>query len=186
MIKYIVIKIIKIIFNIKDHYFIYRKLNIFLPNSSSIKNYKFITIGEKFSIGENSRLLCQDPENGSRLEIGNNVAVNSGVSINADCGGEIKIGDNVLIGPDVVIRAANHKYDDCTKPIREQGHDVGKIIIENDVWLGAKVIVLPNVLIGEGCVVGAGSVVNIDLPAYSLAVGVPVKVIRIRNNQEYS
>ena len=118
------------------------------------------------------------------IEMGKNVAINYGCIIDASDGGEIIIGDNVSMGPYCVLRAANHVFTNPNIPIREQGHEPGKIILEDDVWLGANVIVLPNVKIGRGSVIGAGAVVTKEIEPYSIAVGVPAKKIRRRGNEK--
>jgi len=156
------------------------KFQAFIPKGVCILYPGNIKVGKNFSLGEYCQLFCQDPEKGSRLAIGDGVSLNSFVMLNTGCGGTIDIGDNVIIGPMSVIRAANHKFDDPNVPIRAQGHRGGHIKIEDDVWLGAHVIVLPNVTVGRSSVVGAGSVVTKDIPPYSVAVGNPAKVIRSR------
>lgn len=112
------------------------------------------------------------------IKIGNNVKLNRGVFITANT--YIKIGDNVMIGPYTVINSGNHIYEDSTKLIQEQGHKVGKIQIEEDVWIGSNVTILAGVKIGKGSVIGAGAVVNNNIPDYSVAVGVPAKVVKKR------
>lgn len=114
--------------------------------------------------------------------IGNGVNCNSGVVICADCGGKVEIGNDVLLGPDVVIRASNHRFERRDIPIRRQGHSAGTIVLEEDVWLGAKVVVLPNVLIGKGAIVAAGSVVNKNVEPYTMVGGIPAKLIKERGH----
>lgn len=143
-----------------------------------------VTIGSRLGISPDCRILCQDPEHGSELRIGNNVQLNFAVMINADCGGKITIGNDVLIGPNVVIRASDHRFSDVARPIVEQGHNAGRIDIGDDVWIGANAVILPNVRIGKGTVIGAGSVVNGDLPEYAVAVGVPARVIKTRASND--
>ncbi|CDK27871.1 unnamed protein product [Kuraishia capsulata CBS 1993] len=88
----------------------------------------------------------------------------------------IKIGNSCLIGPNVVICTATHPTN---SDLRSSGLENGRAItIEDKVWLGASVTILPGVTIGKGSVIGAGSVVNKDIPPYSIVVGVPAKVIR--------
>ena len=103
--------------------------------------------------------------------------------INADCKGEIIIEDNVSIGPNVVMRASGHRYEDLHVPIRLQGHHKGKIIIRDGVWIGANAVILPNVTIGKGAIVGAGAVVTKDVDDFDIVGGVPAKKIasRIKN-----
>ena len=90
--------------------------------------------------------------------------------------GRIVIGDNVLFGPDVLVTAANYRFNDG-HPVTEQPMDEADVIIGNDVWIAAKVVVLPGVTIGDGAVIGAGAVVNRDIPAMSVAVGQPARVV---------
>jgi acetyltransferase-like isoleucine patch superfamily enzyme len=136
--------------------------------------------GKNFSIGAYSQIFCQDPEAGSKIVFGDNVAINTGTVINADLGSEIYIGDNVLIGPQVVIRGSNHGSSKFDVPFNKQPSVPGKIVIENNVWIGSNVVILPNVTIGEGSIIGAGSVVTKDIPRFSVGVGVPTKVLKKR------
>jgi galactoside O-acetyltransferase len=158
----------------------YGRHGVVLPAGALLKDARSMTIGPRFGLSEGCMLFCQDAERGSQLEIGADVGLNVGVMINADCGGRIVIGDRVLIGPYTVIRAANHRIDDAGAPILEQGHKSGTIVIEDDVWLGAHVTVLPDVRIGRGAVIGAGSVVSRDVPALAIAAGAPAVVLRYR------
>jgi len=116
----------------------------------------------------------------NEIQIGDNVNINHGCLIAASQG-EIIIQNNVLIGPYCVLRSSNHIFSDPNVPILKQGHEFGKIIIEHDVWIGANVVVLPNVRIGKGSVIGAGAVVTGDIEPYSIAVGVPARKIGSRN-----
>jgi galactoside O-acetyltransferase len=140
---------------------------------------KNICIGENFIVFRNCSI--QAPDRGS-VNIGHNVSLNSNVLIDAGQGGRILIGNNCLIGPNCVLRAADHVFDDPNIPIRQQGHRSGMIELEEDVWLGSNVVVTRSVKIGRGSVVGAHSVVTHDLPPYSIAVGVPAR--RIKGRQE--
>ena len=90
--------------------------------------------------------------------------------------GEIKIGSQVLIGPGTGIFTAIHPID---PEIRATGVEKSKpIIIEDQVWIGGNVTILPGVTIGKGSIIGAGSVVTKDIPEMSIALGNPAKVIR--------
>lgn len=91
--------------------------------------------------------------------------------------GGVEIGKDSLIANHVELISGNHKFRDASQLIRLQGGEIKKISIGNDVWLGAYVIVLPGVTVGDGAVVGAGSVVTRDIPSYSIAIGVPAKVV---------
>ncbi len=98
--------------------------------------------------------------------------------------GGVHIGDGVYTGTQVQIAAVNHVYADPDKFIKDQGITAEGITIEDDVWLGSGVIVVDGVTIGTGSVVGAGAVVSKSLPPYSIAVGVPARVVKDRRNAE--
>ena len=98
--------------------------------------------------------------------------------------GGVHIGDGVYTGTHVQIAAVNHVYGDPDKFIKDQGITAEGIHIEDDVWLGSNVVVVDGVTIGKGCVVGAGAVVTKDLPPYSVAVGMPARVVKGRRDAE--
>lgn len=114
------------------------------------------------------------------IKIGNNVSVNSNVRIDAAVKGKIIIGDNVLIGPNVVIRSSNHECRNKGTAIARQGHRPGEIIIEDDVWIGANSVILPDVKIGKGAIIAAGAVVTGSVNAYEIVGGVPARFIKNR------
>jgi maltose O-acetyltransferase len=116
---------------------------------------------------------------GYNIEIGDN----SGIGVNAQLNsqGGIKIGSNVLMSPDVIIETQNHKHRDVTRPIMEQGSESSPVIIEDDVWIGSRAIILPGVRVGRSSIIGAGAVVTRDVPPFSVAVGVPARVIKKRD-----
>ena len=153
------------------------------PTGAIISDARNMVIGRRFRMSEHCSLYCQDVEHGSRLEMGDDVLLNVGVMINADCGGAITIGSRVLVGPYAVIRAANHRFDDVKIPIISQGHEPGSIVIGDDVWIGAHVTILPDVSIGHGAVIAAGSVVTRDIPAMAVAAGCPASVLRYRGQE---
>jgi acetyltransferase-like isoleucine patch superfamily enzyme len=118
----------------------------------------------------------------NRLTVGRGVIWNYGCYLNAL--GGISIGDNVLIGPHSIIVSTKHIAKDTSVPISAQGNALEKVIIESDCWIGANVTILAGVHIGRGCIIGAGAVVTHDIPPYSVAVGVPAKVIKARLRRE--
>lgn len=127
------------------------------------------------SVGEHvwiAKHFCFD--NGKNIFIGNNFTGNFNLTI-LDIK-EVYIGDNVMIGPNTTITTVGHPIS--PKGRREHLAQASEIRIGNDVWLGANVTVLPGVTIGNNVVIGAGAVVNRDIPDNSLAVGVPAKVIK--------
>ena len=92
----------------------------------------------------------------------------------------MSIGRDTLIAMHCRILSSNHTIPNRKVKIRSQPDIFLPVTIGEDVWLGAGVTVLGGVTIGNGCIVGAGAVVTKDLPPYSIAVGVPAKVIRTR------
>jgi acetyltransferase-like isoleucine patch superfamily enzyme len=110
------------------------------------------------------------------VKIGNNTGIGSFTHIWGN--GGVEIGDNVLIASHCCISSLNHNYN--AKKIIDGGCIAKKVIIENDVWLGYNVTILPGVSIGQGSVIGAGSVVVSSIPPYSIAVGNPAKVVKKR------
>lgn len=109
----------------------------------------------------------------------------SGIGINARINGRCVIGDDVMMGTDCVIITRSHRHDRTDIPMMDQGFEEERpVFVGNDVWLGDRVIILPGVHIGDGCIIGAGSVVTRDIPPYSVAAGIPAKVIKDRKNAE--
>ena len=111
-----------------------------------------------------------------KVEIGNN----SGIGYNARLGA-VRMGDNVMMGPDVIILSRDHFFDSRLLPMRLQGMTEDKpVVISDDVWIGARVIILPGVCIGRGAILGAGAVVSKDIPEYAIVAGNPAQVIKQR------
>lgn len=115
---------------------------------------------------------------GNNIEIGDN----SGIGIDAllDSTGGIIIGNNVMMGPDVMIFTQNHAYEDINRPMIEQGSICSPVIIEDDVWIGARVIILPGTRIGKSAIIGAGAVVASDVPPFSVVGGNPARILKTR------
>jgi maltose O-acetyltransferase len=115
--------------------------------------------------------------NGDRIELGEGVGFNYGCYINGY--GGLRIGDRTIVGPYVMIHTANHE----TAPGRaivEQGWVGRSVEIGADCWIGMGVCILPGAHLGDGCGVGAGSVVTGEVEPDSIAVGNPARTIRRR------
>lgn len=116
------------------------------------------------------------------------IADNSGIGIDARINAGVKIGKNVLMGPQVMIIGRNHAYRETRSTIYQQGyHSYEAIIIEDDVWIGARSILLPGVRIRKGAVVAAGAVVTKDVLPFTVVGGVPACSIGkrfVRKNYE--
>lgn len=111
---------------------------------------------------------------GYNVEIGENFFANYNCVILDEA--KVRFGDNVFVAPNCGFYTAGHPFD---VELRNKGLEYARpITIGNNVWIGANVCVLPGVSIGDNCTIGAGSVVNKDIPAGTLAVGNPCRVIR--------
>jgi maltose O-acetyltransferase len=112
-------------------------------------------------------------------DYGHHIYCGDNVYFNVNCvvldAAKVTIGSNVLFGPGVQLYAATHPLDTVVRRTLELAQP---ITIGDDCWIGGSVVICPGVTIGMGCVIGAGSVVTKDVPAYSLAVGNPARVIK--------
>lgn len=149
-----------------------------------IKNAKYISIGNNSSILNGICLTCIDDWYGYKyspsITIGDNVSIGRQCHISAI--NSIIIEDGVLIGGEVTITDHSHgetysKDVLCDVPSRRRLISKGRVRIGKNVWIGDKVTIVAGVNIGEGCVVGANSVVTHDLPAYSICGGIPARII---------
>lgn len=144
-----------------------------------ITGYENIELGNNINIVKYGSIYAHN----ATLKIGNNFCMNSNSCIGAADGGEIVIGNNVIIAQNVVLRASDHEFKDINIPIKEQGHTGGKIIIGDDCWIGANVVITRNVTIGSHSIVAAGAVVTKDVEPFSIVGGVPARLIRKRTNE---
>ncbi|UBF27341.1 acyltransferase [Kovacikia minuta CCNUW1] len=133
-----------------------------------------IQIGEKTELSQGAILECW----GGSILIEDNVFIGPYTVIYGQ--GGVRIGKDSLIAMHCRILSSTHAIPERNAPIRHQPNILQPTTIGEDVWLGGSVTVLGGVTIGNGCVVGAGAVVTKDLPPYSIAVGVPAKVVRTR------
>lgn len=108
----------------------------------------------------------------------------SGLGIDADIHGPVTIGDDVMMGPRCTILTRNHRIDDVTTPMNQQGFaGFLPVVIEDDVWIGANVTIMPGVTVGTGAVLGAGAVVVRDVEPYAVVGGVPARVLGYRGTR---
>lgn len=92
--------------------------------------------------------------------------------------GPVCIGSHVNLAQGITVTALNHNFGDAARRIDEQGVSTKPVVIGDDVWIGANAVILPGVTIGSHCVIAAGAVVTKDVPDYTLAGGVPAKIIK--------
>lgn len=120
-------------------------------------------------------------EKDARFDARTSLGDNSGIGVNAFLSPFVTIGNDVMMGPDCVILTSNHGFESRETPMWKQSFSAPKsVVIEDDVWIGARVIILPGVHVGTGSIIGAGSVVTHDVEPYSIVGGNPAKLIRYR------
>jgi len=151
----------------------YRPYALFFPwlrnkivSSFIIKCGKKIRVKSEADISPNIQV-------GDFSEIGTRALIQSNV----------EIGNYVIMGPDVKIYSRNHEFKDITIPIALQGKKYYQTKIGHDVWIGANVLILPGVTIGDHSIIGAGTVVTKDVPPYAIVVGNPGQIIKFRSNE---
>lgn len=112
------------------------------------------------------------------IEIGNHVSINHHTVISGQ--GGLVIGNYTMIGNNVNILTSLHGFQRRDIPMRYQKIAYGKVIIEDDVWIGTNAVIMPGVIIGKGAIVGANAVVTKNVKSYSIVGGVPAKFIKHR------
>lgn len=122
-------------------------------------------------------------EHGAQFGKGKGIEIGDNSCLGVDCliAAPTTIGDHVLMGPDVMIFTTNHVHSRTDIPIGDQGMTKPeKVTIGNDVWIGARAIILPGVTIGNGVIIAAGAVVAQDVPDYAIVGGVPARILKMR------
>lgn len=151
-------------------------------------NLNYIFIGDNVNIGSFSWVSVStdfaghkaESTNKIRLKIGNNTDVGNNAFIVAN--NQVEIGEDVIMAPYVYISDHIHSYEDVNKSLHEQPlSQNGYVLIGNNVFLGIKSSILPNVKIGDHSVVGANAVVTKDVPPYCVVVGNPARIIKKYN-----
>lgn len=120
-------------------------------------------------------------EKGAHFSQNVSLGDNSGIGVNAQIAPCVTIGNDVMMGPDCMIYTTNHGMAMGTPMWRQKSSVPAPVVIGNDVWIGARVIILPGVQIGDGSVIGAGSVVTHDVEPYTIVAGNPAKLIKRRD-----
>jgi acetyltransferase-like isoleucine patch superfamily enzyme len=187
-----ILKTIKILF-LKCYFYFYKYTfkkckSIFIYGEMQITGKKHIEI-ESFSAGSRIRIDAitryLDKKYYPLIKIGKNFVANNDIHIG--CTNKVIIGDNVLLGSNIYITDHDHGiYDINTlnnsnpieRPIDRVLTNNGHVIINDNVFIGEYVVILKNVEIGIGSIIGSNSVVNKNIPPYSIAVGNPVKIVK--------
>lgn len=158
--------------------------NVFIAYPLSLHGGKYVTIGDNFGCDQRLRLDAYDEFLGDtfhpEITIGNNVSIQKDCHIGAI--NKIVIGNNVLLASKVYI--SDHSHGEVNTeaiklpPSQRKLYSKGPVIIEDNVWLGEGVVVLPNVTIGKNSIIGANAVVTKSIPANSVAGGNPARIIK--------
>ena len=154
--------------------------NVYIHPGGRIVRPRFMSIGDHVSIGLSTHILihpeCRDSKE-IILRVENDVHIGHYNLIVARK--SIILEKNVMLGPWVMVMDHTHHYEDVEIPIKSQPMtDAAPVRLEKGCWVGAYVFISPNVTIGQQAIIGAHSVVNCDIPPYSVAVGSPARVIK--------
>lgn len=152
-------------------------------------NSKYIILGQNDRIKDFYRIECYDQFWGQKLnpslEIGNNVIIGYGFS--ALVSDKIKIEDDVIFASNVLITSHNHGINpEMEEPYHKQPLATAPVCVGKGSWIGEKVTILPGVTIGEAVVIAAGAVVSCDIPSYSIAGGIPARVLKKYNFEKHA
>jgi serine acetyltransferase len=156
---------------------------VWMRRVSIPRQWSDISIEKDVSLDDGVVLLANGVPRKSKISIDRGTYINRYTMVDAHS--EIRIGRNCMIGPHCYITDANHGRAGGVL-VRHQRMEPKPVVIEDDVWLGAGVIVLPGVHLGRGCVIGAGAVVTNDVPAGEVFAGVPATRIASRSTKIYS
>lgn len=150
--------------------------DVFIPRTIEVRGNDdgSIVIGDCVSIDSGARLQVAHR---AALVVGDRVGIGPYNFLNAF--DDLTIGADTMFSPFVNVNCANHGME-CDRPMREQYGTYGPVSIGSDCWIGAMVVIMKGVTIGDGAVIGAGAIVTCDVPEFTVAAGVPAKVIRER------
>lgn len=162
-------------------YFLYHLIAKHLPESHSVfalGSGKIRTLLTRGIINQCGKSV--DIEKGAKFSPNISIGHHSGLGINSLIQENVTIGNYVMMGPNVSIYTKNHKTS-LDKPMIFQGFEEPKeVTIQDNVWIGANVIILPGVTIESGAIIGAGSIVTKDVKENTIVAGNPAKIIKER------
>ena len=153
--------------------------DVYIESGVVINRPRFVHLGDHVRIKRNTSINLHPQDKKSKegiLFIGDHVIISEGCIISA-CN-RIVIEENVGISPYVMIIDNSRKPGDVIRPSKEQKLELSYVHIGADSWIAYNACILPNVTIGKHCIIGALSVVNHDIPPYSIAVGSPARVVK--------
>ena len=162
---------------------LYLGLEIHMPMSFSKFSFgsrRFRQFCAKLILGERCGAWV-NIERGAHFGDGLTIGNGSGIGANSIIPSDVVIGDAVMMGQDVLMFTSNHRIDRLDVPMGRAGRTESEtIVIGNDVWIGARVMILPGVHIGNGAVIGAGAVVTKNVPDYEVWGGNPAHFLKSR------
>lgn len=166
---------------IGDNTFIYPSVEVYVENRQ--QDGRGLYIGSNCLVFPRTRFVLGDmfSNKSAGLEIGNDVQIGPGCYISAE--GGVSIGQFVLVGANVNILSSSYEYRETEIPVRWQGMVYGKVIIGDDVAIGAGAVILKDVRVGRGAIIAAGSVVINDIPDYGVVAGNPARLIKFRGDE---
>ncbi len=135
-----------------------------------------IRVGKNFILARNGMLVCK----GGDIIIGDNVSIGGNSYIISET--RVVFGSNIVVaGNSYIVAGGNHSFERRDIPIiMQESYQRGGVFISDDVWIGASSTIIDGVKVGKGAIVGASSLVNKDVPEYSIVGGVPAKVLKER------
>jgi acetyltransferase-like isoleucine patch superfamily enzyme len=140
------------------------------------RGYGRLTLGRWVFIGKGNAIRCHE----GNLRIGNKVVFGAKNTIN--CYMDIEVGDDCIFADWIYICDFDHRYEDMTIPIKNQGIVKSPVKISANCWIGEKSTILRGVTVGEGSVIASHALVNRDVPANSIVGGVPARVLKTRGS----
>jgi acetyltransferase-like isoleucine patch superfamily enzyme len=139
---------------------------------------KGITIGTGVFVGRNTILSCKNGD----------IIIDDQANLGFNCeifsASRVRVGKNILMAAYTYLVGGDHLYDRVDIPVLQQGRTARGIDVDDNVWLGAHVVVTDGSTIGRDAIIGAGAVVVGDIPEYAIATGIPAKVIRDRRGEQ--
>lgn len=140
-------------------------------------NNSLIELGDSIFVGRGTIFSCAS----AGIKLGSNISFGPSCYIRASRG-SVNLGSYITIGANSVIISGNPGFKNLDIPMMNQEGEANGITIGNDVWMGVGVRIIDGVKIGNGCIIGAGAVVTKDIPDFSIAAGVPARIISERKN----
>ena len=150
------------------------------PGGVFFNKFRLFFVKRIITIGTNNRFQRNVYfGDGNKIEIGSNCQINDNIRLD-----NVKIGNNVMIARDSVFLGKSHNFDNLNAPMNEQGIlELEQTIVENDVWIGLRAIIMPGIKIESGSIIAAGTVLTKSTEKNGIYAGVPGKLIRIRKKK---